>query len=162
MLDRSFLVMGIADEHPNGAGKRDAQDWRFAFPGDETSVRAALASAIGALRHCGLAEQALHTVEIALAEVLNNVVEHAGASRDLGAIVLNIAWQGDMLTVEVTDDGAPMPQEELPDGTPHDLDVPSESLPEGGFGWLLIRMLTEELSYRRAAGRNELRFRVPL
>jgi serine/threonine-protein kinase RsbW len=33
-------------------------------------------------------------------------------------------------------------------------------LPEGGFGWYLIRSLTEELSYRRSNGINRLSFQL--
>ncbi len=35
-------------------------------------------------------------------------------------------------------------------------------LPEGGFGWSLIRTLTTDLSYSRQAGRNELHVVIPL
>ena len=35
-------------------------------------------------------------------------------------------------------------------------------LPEGGFGWGMIRDLTDDLSYRRDGARNELRFTVDL
>ena len=35
-----------------------------------------------------------------------------------------------------------------------------EELPEGGFGWDLIRQLTTGLAYARVEGRNELTFRM--
>ena len=35
-------------------------------------------------------------------------------------------------------------------------------LPEGGFGWGLIRALSSGLSYRRMSERNRLAFRIPL
>ena len=49
-----------------------------------------------------------------------------------------------------------MPAGAPPDRAPHDLDVSRADLPEGGFGWRMIRDLTEELLYRRQDGRNIL------
>ena len=39
--------------------------------------------------------------------------------------------------------------------------VMGEDLPEGGFGWFLIRTLTLDLEYERDGGFNKLRFVVP-
>ena len=35
-----------------------------------------------------------------------------------------------------------------------------EDLPEGGFGWHVIRTLSKDLHYRRENGRNQLSFRL--
>lgn len=101
----------------------------------------------------------LDSVEIALAEVLNNIVEHAAPSDAQGAIRISACGLRDALTVYVSDDGRPMPGLRLPSGAPHDLGVPLPELPEGGFGWGLVRALTSGLRYRRRLGRNELALR---
>lgn len=101
----------------------------------------------------------LDSVEIALAEVLNNIVEHAAPSDAQGAIRISVCGLRDVLTVYVSDDGRPMPGLRLPSGAPHDLGVPLSELPEGGFGWGLVRALTSGLRYRRRLGRNELALR---
>lgn len=94
--------------------------------------------------------------ELVLAEVLNNVVEHACAEAP-GRIVAVELWSGTAgLHCRVTDDGRPMPGTRPPANPlpePH-------SLPEGGFGWPLIHQLTEDLHYSRARGVNVLSFRV--
>ncbi len=36
------------------------------------------------------------------------------------------------------------------------------NLPEGGFGWALIRDLTSDLLHHRVEGMNQLEFQVPL
>jgi serine/threonine-protein kinase RsbW len=52
-----------------------------------------------------------------------------------------------------------MPKETLPEGRLiARADV--SNLPEGGFGWFLIRALSRDLDYRRVGGRNLLSFRL--
>jgi serine/threonine-protein kinase RsbW len=95
-------------------------------------------------------------VEIVLAEVLNNISEHAYAGHP-GKIELWITAHETFLFVRVVDSGLPMPGGEVPGGA---LDVAAEiqDLPEGGFGWFLIRTLTHELAYLREGGHNTLSF----
>ncbi|MFP4273637.1 MAG: ATP-binding protein [Paracoccaceae bacterium] len=134
----------------------------------DTAVRRALAEVLAALAlRPGLPEERLpeerrQTLELVLAELLNNVVEHACASDRPGAIVIRGRRAGSALCFEVSDDGGPMPGGALPSGMLPDLDTPCADLPEGGFGWCLIRSLTEDLRYCRSAGRNHVSFRLPL
>ena len=94
--------------------------------------------------------------EIVLAEVLNNVVEHAYA-RHSGDITLVLRGTGRGLACELTDRGAAMPGLTLPVGAFQDLGE-VEDLPEGGFGWYLIRTLVEDLRYERRGDENHLSF----
>lgn len=64
------------------------------------------------------------------------------------------------LHCRITDSGAAMPGGRLPPGQFQDLGE-TQSLPEGGFGWFLIRTLAQDLDYRRIAGRNLLSFQLP-
>jgi serine/threonine-protein kinase RsbW len=117
-------------------------------------LRAALAEQTG-----GACAEGLDSVEIAVAEVLNNIVEHAGPSDRRGAIRIEVRAGACGLLVRVSDDGRPMPNGAPPCAALPALDVPCADLPEGGFGWGLVQALTAELHYRRAAGRNELALR---
>ncbi len=97
-------------------------------------------------------------VELVLAEVLNNIVEHGYRDQE-GEIELVVTPAMDGLLFNVVDRGHPMPNETLPAGLlPRQGAV--EDLPEGGFGWFLIRELSQDLEYRREAGRNLLSFRI--
>ena len=100
------------------------------------------------------------TAELLLAEALNNVVEHAYA-RWPGDITLHLARAGGHISVVIRDQGLPMPGNTPPQGALPRLDAP-ESLPEGGFGWFLIRSLAKDLTYRRLGAVNELHFRIPV
>jgi serine/threonine-protein kinase RsbW len=133
------------------------------FPGNQLSVRKALKSCMQGLAHLEMGQDDKASVELVLAEVLNNVVEHAYQERDIGVIELDVLRRGDELEVKILDDGVPMPGGEMPQGLPHDLDaIGEQDLPEGGFGWFLIRELTRDLTYRRDGSRNHLSFRMDL
>ncbi|WP_158275562.1 ATP-binding protein [Maritimibacter sp. 55A14] len=95
-------------------------------------------------------------VETVLAEVLNNVVEHACRNRAGHVVGLEVWLLPRDIWVRVTDDGLPMPGAQLPEAKA----TPPEALPEGGFGLSLIRRLARDLRYRREDGRNILTFRV--
>lgn len=100
------------------------------------------------------------TAEIVLAEVLNNIVEHAYAAQK-GAIEIALDLDEDGLHCTILDSGAAMPDHRLPEGKPHDLGH-TDDLPEGGFGWFLIRSLAQDLQYVRMRSQNYLRFRLPV
>lgn len=115
---------------------------------------------------------ALGRLELVLAEVLNNIVEHgiggalgAEAEADLEAVVraravhLLVSAEAGGLRCVVTDTGVLLPRDCL---APRSLPRCEPELPEGGFGWYLIQDLASELSYSRADGRNCLAFRLPI
>lgn len=153
--------MGRAESFETASpSEREALHLRFA--GDAPSVRHALDTAVTRLLAMDLGEAAAGVVEIALAEALNNVVEHAYAGEKDGAVELIVERGDRALGFRILDDGWAMPGGTAPRGEAVDLDVALEDLPEGGFGWFLIHELTEGLSYRRLDGRNELTFQIVL
>ena len=105
---------------------------------------------------------ALGAVQIVLAEVLNNVAEHAYARQSVdGTIRITCTVTPGAFRFTVLDEGREMPTAALEKGprpAPRDA---HEDLPEGGFGWPLIRSLSTNLSYARRRGRNCLRFEIP-
>lgn len=103
--------------------------------------------------------------EIVLAEVLNNITEHGHAGLDTIAakVVLYCRLQSEGLRMVVIDHGLPVPQGLcVPQAHPFEGDGGIANLPEGGFGWHLIRELTCELDLRSDALGNRLCFLVPL
>jgi len=143
-----------ADTVPRPVAAGTCRTTRLMFRSDPASVRRALRSVVETLARQPCAAGARDRVELVLAEVLNNVVEHAYADRPDGLIELSLDWDDGALRCVVTDTGQPMPQDGLPEGRlPHHGD-----LPEGGFGWYLIRSLTTGLGYARVADANRLTF----
>jgi len=130
------------------------------FPAGDTETRAALLAVRDSLRRAGLAEDDLSSAELILAEALNNIVEHAYASSE-GLVDLNIELRRDGLFCVIRDHGKAMPNGRAPDPPLPRINPPCE-LPEGGFGWHIIRSLTTQLGYRQEEGWNALSFVVPL
>jgi serine/threonine-protein kinase RsbW len=157
-----MLYDGASDRlRPGGGAPPVPGTFHAVFAADQTAVRAALRAALARFVRQVSAEEA-GTLELVLAEVLNNVVEHAFAEAGPGRIELTITRDALGLACRVVDDGAPMPGGLLPAGRLPSNAVAVEDLPEGGFGWFLIRDLTRELSYVRDSGRNLLMFRLPI
>ena len=113
------------------------------------------------LRHPVMAHQTdelRSDVEVVLAEALNNVVKHAYRQSD-GQIELLVRIVSGRLLCDIFDTGAAMPNGDLPLGLAQPI-MPDHDLPEGGFGWFLIRSLTQNLTYRRINARNHLSFHL--
>jgi len=133
---------------------------RLVFPAEPYAVRAALERLFAALPPGLLDDDARASAEIVITEVLNNIVEHAYAGV-VGEIDLTIRPLEDGLHCMVTDRGTPLPDCALPgDGLPP-TDAEVGDLPEGGFGWYLIRTLSQDVTYLRIGSANRLTFRLP-
>jgi serine/threonine-protein kinase RsbW len=131
---------------------------RLRFRSDPMAVREALQALFGARELDGVGADDRGTAEIVLAEALNNVVEHA-YSRHRGEIEVTVRVAAGSLLCTISDHGLAMPGEAAPAGRlPEALN--DTDLPEGGFGWHMIRALSCDLAYRRVDGRNELTFRL--
>lgn len=125
---------------------------------DPHAVREGLQSLFRLAPLCHLSADGRGTVEIVLAEALNNIVEHAYGGAE-GRIQVRLGHVSPDIWCEIADGGIPMPDETLPAGHLRDI-APSDDLPEGGFGWFLIRTLAHDLTYRRQNGGNLLTFRL--
>lgn len=148
---------------PDRGGERpEAQIFHHSFAADPLSVRKALRAALARFTRNMTGDEA-GTLELLLAEVLNNIVEHGYGETGHGMITLSMVRDGRGLSCSVSDDGIELPADcinrKIASETlrPHPGD-----LPEGGFGWFLIRDLAEDLGYHRVDGRNLLAFRLPL
>lgn len=124
--------------------------------GTEAAVRAALAESRDKLVAMGISPDMLGTIELVLAEALNNVAEHAYAQMEAGALSIRVQRQDQALHIHLRDNGTPLPGGTLPEGRLPESDGPRDTLPEGGFGWFLIRTMTESIEYHRETGQNHL------
>ncbi|GHG83663.1 ATP-binding protein [Pseudodonghicola xiamenensis] len=125
------------------------------FRATELAARGGIVAVMARLRTLELPEQIAGDVELALAEAINNVTEHAYREREDGIITVTARLEDKRLVLRISDNGLPMPEGKLPQPKTHDLSGASE-LPEGGFGWGLIHALTNSVRYDRRAQRNTL------
>lgn len=125
----------------------------MAFGSSDMSTRRALRELGNHLAAQGLDAARRDTIQIVMAEALNNVTEHAYAGR-VGPVRMECYSGPDRLEIVVRDRGTPPPAS-LVSGAGV---VPPDpaGLPEGGFGWHLIRSLTGGLRHIRSDDRNEL------
>lgn len=135
----------------------------LSFPASEADASAGIARLTAGLAHQGLPSDKAGDVKIALAEAINNVVEHAYAGIEPARIQVSCRLDQDRLYIVISDTGHPMPGYRPPDGLPASIETDVQDLPEGGFGWYLIYQLTSEIRYERRNGCNllSLRFDIP-
>jgi len=125
-------------------------------------VRQSLILLARLLAALNLSPEDIGKAEIVLAEVLNNIVEHAYQGIANGRIDVNIICKKASLTCRIKDTGAP-----VPDGVYGATDLPRldcnrRDLPEGGFGRAMIRMLSTSTNVQRRDGENCLTLTIPL
>lgn len=160
MLMYQMVCAMSADALPAGPGPGSGPEKgeaRLVISSDPVAVREALRALFDTLLLRALPEAERGTAEVVLAEALNNIVEHAYASQS-GEIELTLHLHKSELVCRIEDHGTPMPGDRLPAGNLRT--VKGDDLPEGGFGWHLIRSLSRDLRYQRVGGRNQLSFRL--
>ncbi|MFV0514076.1 MAG: ATP-binding protein [Jhaorihella sp.] len=132
------------------------------FTASESEARDSVRAVARRLRRAGIAPDRAGEVELAIAEAVNNVVEHAYAGRAPGPVGLCCNLHGRRLAVRICDLGLPLPDGRLPQAPAADLSGPRGDLPEGGFGWFLIRAFASHIRYDRCRGCNSLALRFDL
>lgn len=147
---RSDTSLAMVEETPAAT--------RLLIPAEPIAVREGLQALFATSLLRALPDDERSTAEIVLAEVLNNIVEHAYAKFG-GDIEITMNRAASELVCRVVDTGLPLPDGVLPPGVLKPLD-PEAELPEGGFGWFLIRTLSRDLEYLRDGTYNRLSFRL--
>lgn len=141
----------------------DLPPFAVSLAGAESAVRDGLAQTLACLQPLYLNADDAGTVELVLAEALNNIVEHALATTtEQTEIVIRGRHCAEGLYLTVIDHGAPMPKGTAPVAKTPDLNVEPTDMPEGGFGWYLIHTLATEVRYARVGTSNHLSLHLPV
>jgi serine/threonine-protein kinase RsbW len=102
----------------------------------------------------GLAPEAVYSLNLALDEVVTNVIRYAHEEDGQEhPIVVRLALERDVVTAQVEDDGRAFNPLEAP---APDLSASLEERPIGGLGIFLVRSVMNSVEYRREDGRNVL------
>jgi serine/threonine-protein kinase RsbW len=104
-------------------------------------------------KRCGLPAKAIFETNLALDEVLTNLISYAYEDAGEHDIVVRLKVYGEEIALEVEDDGRPFNPLEV---TPPRLDVPVDQRPVGGLGIHLVRKVMDGLEYKRHGGKNLL------
>jgi anti-sigma regulatory factor (Ser/Thr protein kinase) len=98
------------------------------------------------------------TVQLALEELVSNVIRHSDdGGRELG-IHVELELQRDGVHLVVEDDGAPF--DPLAEPAP-DVEASLDEREIGGLGIHLVRHVVSDLAYRHHDGRNRVSGRIP-
>jgi serine/threonine-protein kinase RsbW len=142
----------MSGQHPLGDGDMRIVTLRLESRLDHVEL---VARAVRALcSTAGLPGRECAQVELAVGEALNNVIRHAYHGEAGHPIEVTFAQERAQFTIEVADEGEPMPP-----GRPVAFDFdPSDiaHLPEGGMGIFLIHSVMDRVEYRRLGDRNAL------
>jgi serine/threonine-protein kinase RsbW len=131
--------------------------------GAEDAVREGIAQTMACLAPLELGEDEAGTVQLVLAEALNNVVEHALAgTRGMTLVEIRGSIGDHFLELVVIDEGSAMQEGHAPRPNAPDVGGDMADLPEGGFGWFLINTLAQDIRYERRGEFNHLSLRLPI
>jgi anti-sigma regulatory factor (Ser/Thr protein kinase) len=109
------------------------------------------------LERCGAGERTVYATELALEEILSNVIRHGYQDGDRHEISLVLRVGEGGVELEVEDDG----REFDPTAAPApELDRPLAERQVGGLGIHLLRTFVSEIRYERLGDRNLLRLRI--
>jgi anti-sigma regulatory factor (Ser/Thr protein kinase) len=110
-------------------------------------------------RDNNLPAKVLQAADLALEELVTNVMEYAYDDARAHEILIRLDIDQGSLLIEVEDDGKPFNPLLNPEV---DTSVPMDEKPIGGLGIHLIRRFMDEVNYRREAGKNILSMRKRL
>ena len=99
----------------------------------------------------GLRDLTAWPLQVALDEILSNIIHHAGAGPNEATIDVAVELRNDALEMTVTDDGPAFNPLQLPEP---DVAATLEERRPGGLGVHLVRQLMDRVEYRRTEGRN--------
>ena len=102
-------------------------------------------------------ERLVYATELALEEVLTNIIRHGYLSESTHRIDLWLRVGSGGVEIEIEDDGREFDPTTAADAELH---LPLAERPIGGLGIHLLRAYAREMSYERRAGRNLLRLRI--
>ncbi len=141
------------------ASEREQDCLDLNFPATEIQASRGIAMLSKQLAAYGLPANKADDVKIALAEAINNVVEHAYAGIAPADIQVDCRLCKKQLAIRIRDTGKPLPDLQPPEATPASVKTSLQDLPEGGFGWFLIHQLASEIHYERTDSSNVLLLR---
>ena len=109
------------------------------------------------LERRGVAQETVYATNVALEEVLSNVIRHAFEDRALHEISLQVRVSENGVELRFVDDGRQFDPLSAP---AVDIRAPLEERTVGGLGIHLLRSLVSEIRYERSGGRNHLQLRI--
>jgi anti-sigma regulatory factor (Ser/Thr protein kinase) len=122
-------------------------------PGTVDAIHPATVQAEAWLVEQQVSFEAMYLVSLAIEELVTNCIKYGYKDSNSHTIDFLLRVDGQILRLEVIDDGSPFNPLEAPRP---DLSLPPEQRPIGGLGLHLLRELADEMRYERRDGTNRL------
>jgi anti-sigma regulatory factor (Ser/Thr protein kinase) len=103
----------------------------------------------------GVPPTGLYVANLCVEELLVNIVNHGYGGKPVADVEVDVEVSPQTLLIEISDGAAPF--DPTKDAAAPDLEADLDARPIGGLGVHLVKQLTDEMSYRRADGRNQVR-----
>jgi serine/threonine-protein kinase RsbW len=103
----------------------------------------------------GLPHALSHNFNLAFDEIITNIVSYGFDDGGEHRIDVHLSLDGTLIEAEVVDDAKAFDPLEAPDP---DITADLDDRPIGGLGVYFVKMLMDEVHYRRDDGRNRLYF----
>jgi anti-sigma regulatory factor (Ser/Thr protein kinase) len=163
MEDHGLVSLVRPAMHASGAGagtailfKRPSKAVRavtFAMTNDLEAIPPLLNSINRHLHHQDVGEESVHGLDVALDELLTNIVNYGYRDGNPHEILIDVSIGADVLTIELQDDGMPFDPLSVPEP---DLSADLEHRHVGGLGMHFVRSLLDSVAYKRSNGWNVL------
>ena len=129
-------------------------DYTFYLPATAEDVEGGIQQVAHYCTAIGFNEQACFAIQIAMAEALNNIIEHALSEHPQEHIKVHCHLQQSTLVIELFDNGKAL--NKLPDGALPDWQA------ESGRGWPIIFSIMDEVHHRYHNQQNHLTLKKQL
>lgn len=129
-----------------------SETFELEIPGTREHLTEVFGFMAGVLEKIGVSDPPAYAINLAVDEVVTNVVEHAYQDSQ-GKVKVECAREGDVVTIVVTDQGRPFDPTKSP---PPDISSDLDHREVGGLGIFLARKAMSSITYERKGGRNVL------
>lgn len=146
------MLIGVVENHACSQGNFVMDEIHLTFPGKVEHLHLAtmLAREVCAdLKHYGVAEGFIFSVEIAVSEACTNAVKHGISEDGTNPVTISFKTFAKKLTIEVRDKGKGFDPTQI--ATPD-----FEKHPESGYGLYIIKQKMDDVQYKSDATGNVL------
>lgn len=130
---------------------------KLAIENDLSELKALNHTLAEFLREHGVASRATYAVNVAIDELVNNIIRYAYVDDDTHLIDIELAIAGEQIILRIADDGRPFDPRKGPG-----LDLHCEDRDVAELGMVLILEMVDKLKYRRVDDKNRVEVRIHL
>jgi len=103
----------------------------------------------------GVPPPGLYVANLCVEELLVNIIKHGYGAGVAPDVEVDVEASPQALVIEISDGAAPF--DPTKDSAKPDLEADLDDRPIGGLGVHLVKQMTDEMSYQRSNGRNQVR-----